>query len=184
MSNTPNSHQDDQFGRDNVETPTSHQNDPKQNRLDSKAAEVIRAVGGFNYIQTQYQLELAKVINGIENETDGNTDEANEYHINPILQNLLPQISIVEGNEAWRKAFCLVVAFIKRYKMNSTLATMKIEYDKVPKTTGYARSKEVDASFKSILDYADSAKEVTIKDKIKQFVNDVNQEFPDTHLDI
>lgn len=180
MTDTPTSQQDD-----HVETPTSHKNDPKQNRLDLEAAEVIRAAGGFNYIQTQYQLEIAKVINGAHNESDNNDEEnASELQINPILQNLLPQISIIEGNEAWKKAFCLVVAFIKRYKMNSTLATMKVEYENVPKTTGYARSKEVDASFKSILDYAESAKEVKTKDRIKQFVQDVNQEFPDAHLDI
>lgn len=180
MSDTPTSQQNDQ-----VETPTSHKNDPKQNRLDLEAAEVIRAAGGFNYLQTQYHLEIAKIINSMKKENENNEEEsASENQINPILENLLPQISIVEGNEAWKKALCLVVAFVKRYKMSSTLATMKIEYEQTPKTTGYAKSKEVDASFKSILDYAESAKEVKTKDRIKQFVQDVNQEFPDAHLDL
>lgn len=181
MIETPSSNPND-----NIETPTSHKNDPKQDRLDLKAAEVIRDAGGFNYIQTQYQLEIAKIINGANIENDENNDDENasEINIHPILQNLLPQISIVEGNEAWKKAFCLVVAFIKRYKMSSTLATMKIEYDQVPKTTGYAKSKEVDASFKSILEYAESANEIKIKDRIKQFVQDVNQQFPDANLNI
>lgn len=160
-------------------SPGSHQNDPKQHNLDQKTAQVIRECGGLNYIQSQYQLELAKAILS----TPVSSEEEETETLNPILRNLYPQISIVENNEAWEKALCLAVAYIKRYKMSSTLAAMKIEFDKVPKSTGYSRASEVDCSFQSILDFSKSLKEVSVKDRVDQFAQIVNEQFPEDPIE-
>ncbi|OHS96527.1 hypothetical protein TRFO_09916 [Tritrichomonas foetus] len=148
-------------------TPGSHENDVKQHRLDQEAAKVIEECGGINYIQSQYMLELTKEVVGNEK---------------PVLANLQPVITIPEENEAWSKALCLAVAYIKRYKMTSTLSSMKAEYDQVPHKTGYSRASEVEASFKSVLDFAESLRSVTSEDKIKQFTKEVNEAFPESNL--
>ena len=144
-------------------TPGSHEKDPKQHRLDLAAAKVIEECGGINYIQSQYMLQLSQEVVGSEN---------------PHFSNLQPHVEIPE-QEAWEKALCLAVAYIKRYKMGSTLQAMKNEYENVPKSTGYARASEVENAFKSILEFVDVLKTIKPEDRIRDFGKEIEQEFPE-----
>jgi hypothetical protein len=51
---------------------------------------------------------------------------------------------------AWSRCLCFVVAYLRRYKMDNTLQTMKAECPILPKNTGFQRASDLELFLRTI----------------------------------
>lgn len=86
------------------------------------------------------------------------------------LTSLHPQIKIQRDVDAWEEAICLVVAYLKRYRMKETAQTMRKEYSATPSHTGYKRGSEVDDIFDILFDLIERDIHVTFEEKVEDFI--------------
>ena len=105
-----------------------HGNDPKQDRLDDQTLAEVERVGGSNFIQASYFRYLCVATIGSDR---------------PKLASLQPEIKIGHS-ESWNQALRLVLAVLRRRKMDQTLSAIRHEYAECPRTTGYAHAADVD----------------------------------------
>ena len=109
--------------------------DLKQENLNDKVAEVVNQAGGPNYIQASYMKEICKLVVASTNEK---------------LDRVQPDVASFE-KESWDKAFKLCLAFLRRFRMDATISTIKQENPGTTKSTGYSRASEVDNEFQRLL---------------------------------
>lgn len=112
--------------------------DVKQAEIDAKTAAIIAENGGLNYLNANYIHNFAKSAIG-----------ANDA----ILARLQPDIDVDMNDPAWRQAICVALAFIKRYHLDETLDTMRLEFPEekgLPHKTGFTKSKDIEAFFDKI----------------------------------
>lgn len=86
------------------------------------------------------------------------------------LSALQPQVKVEPKEAAWEEAICLVVAYLKRYKMRETVQTMRLEYLPTPNHTGYKKGSEVDDIFESLFDLIDENLDETFEQKVEKFI--------------
>lgn len=86
------------------------------------------------------------------------------------LSSLEPQIKVEPKEDAWEEAICLVVAYLKRYKMKETVQTMRLEFTPTPNHTGYKKGSEVDDIFESLFDLIDENLDETFEQKVEKFI--------------
>ena len=106
--------------------------DAKQDKLNEDVRDAITKAGGQNYIQASYMRELCKAVLRSESET---------------LDALQPDV-IDSKEETWVKALKLSMAFLRRYKMDLTIATMRYEYRGCPRFRDHV---DVDKDFDSLI---------------------------------
>ena len=112
--------------------------DVKQAQIDAQTAEVVERNGGRNFLNANYIHLFAEKAIG-----------ANDA----ILARLQPDVQIDMEDPAWKQATCVALAFIKRYHLDETKETMKLEFPEekgLPSKTGFSKSKELDAFFEKI----------------------------------
>jgi hypothetical protein len=80
----------------------------------------------------------------------------------------------IGDSKAWVDALRLAIAFLKRYKMTDTVATLRMEAPNAPKQTGYGRASEVDAAFGDVLDVATALASFTIDDRVTTFAEELD----------
>lgn len=83
---------------------------------------------------------------------------------------------VIEDNEPWKEAFCLCLAYLKRYHMQETLECIKLECENTPTSTGYTRGSEVDTVFNTIFKTAIKRNDETFDDKVKKFAKNLKVE--------
>ena len=137
-----------------------HYDEVKQERLDEGTVKAVTKAGGTNFIQSEYIKEVAKVAIKSESAT---------------LTAVKPHVK-VHSTKAWNQALLLAVAFLKRYKMNQTIETLRTEYPETPKSTGYSRASEVEGSFNDLLALADDLKNVKFRERVEIFEQDIEDQ--------
>ncbi|OHT16783.1 hypothetical protein TRFO_41554 [Tritrichomonas foetus] len=135
-----------------------HVDEKKQVKLDEETENYIERVGGLNHFQAQFHAEVAQA--AINSEL-------------ALLQDLKPQIKDLK-RQAWKKAFCLSLAFIKRYKMRLTVDALKVEYDQIPKKTGFTHGHEVDSYFNVLLQISQNLENASFEELAEQYANELN----------
>ena len=131
-----------------------------QDRLDQQVVKAVSQAGGTNFIQSEYIKEVAKV--AIESDS-------------PSLTEVHPNVRIF-GTKAWNQAILIVLAFLKRYKMNQTVETIRMEHAMAPKSTGFSRASELDAAFSDLLALADDLRNVSFQERVSLFEQDIEDE--------
>lgn len=86
------------------------------------------------------------------------------------LSSLEPQIKVEPKEDAWEEAICLVVAYLKRYKMKETVQTMRLEFTPTPNHTGYKKGSEVDEIFDTLFDIIDRDFDMTFEQRVENFI--------------
>ncbi|EAY17675.1 hypothetical protein TVAG_169870 [Trichomonas vaginalis G3] len=127
--------------------------------LDRKVDRDIKNAGGNNVIQAKYIREIGKQIN---NATDAKIDR-------------LKSAPFVHDEEAWQKAFNLVVAYLRRYKMDITLSAIKDEGITVPKETGYQRASDVNGQFRRFDLISANLGALTFRDRVEALAKGVQE---------
>lgn len=145
-----------------------HLDDLKQNKLDEKVSQTVAEHGGLNYIQAKYVSQLCEVV--------VNNPELSEESANK-LRDLQPKVKsdLLSENELYRRALCISVAFIKRYKMVQTLDAIKREYSQTPKSTGFSKASELERTFEELFQTARDSKETTFNSKALAFEKKVSE---------
>lgn len=140
-----------------------HVDEKKQLKLDEETEKYIEEIGTPNHFQAQFHAEVAH---------DALNSEA------PILQELKPDIKDLKPT-AWKKAFYLSLAVLKRYKMKYTIDTIKEEYSNLPKSTGYSHGREVDEYFGKLFQISKDLANVTFEQRSNEFakfLEDANED--------
>lgn len=109
--------------------------DPKQEKLNKAVERDVRAAGGHNYIQARYGKEVCRAVL---------TCDSDKFDF------LLPDVNSSE-DKAWTVALKLSMAFLRRYKMDTTLTTIRMEQPAVPRHSGFSKASDVDATFARLL---------------------------------
>ena len=130
-----------------------HVDEKKQLNLDKETEKYIEEAGASNHFQAQYHAEVAEA--AINSEV-------------PALQDLKPEVKDLR-QKAWKKALCLSLAVLKRYKMKMTIETMKLEYSAIPKSTGYTHGREVDEYFGKLFDVSEDLKNITFEQRASEY---------------
>lgn len=140
-----------------------HIDNIRQEQLDDATMKAVAKAGADNYIQAKYIREVGVVANESKSKT------------------LAPYRTIpkVLENKAFTEAMMLVVAYLKRYKMNQTIEAMRTEYEKTPKTTGYSRASEVHAAFDDLLGIAEHLENVWFEQRVRTLEGEIQDTLPD-----
>lgn len=102
---------------------------PEQEKaLERELIESYKEKGGLNDIQSRYIYEIAKAITGSKNN---------------VFASLQPHVKRMD-NVIWEKCLCFCFAYLRRYKMDKTIQTMKLECSELPKSTGFGKVSELD----------------------------------------
>ena len=130
-----------------------HADEKKQIKLDEKTEEYIDEIGTPNHFQAQFHAEVASC--ALNSEA-------------PILQELKPDIKDLKRT-AWKKAFYLSLAVLKRYTMKYTIDTIKNEYNSIPKSTGYSHGRDVDEYFNQLFKISNELAKVSFEERSNEF---------------
>ena len=137
-----------------------HVDEKKQLKLDEETEKYIEEIGTPNHFQAQFHAEVAH---------DALNSEA------PILQELKPNIKDLK-QAAWKKAFYLSLAVLKRYKMSYTINTIKEEYSTIPKSTGYTHGREVDEYFNKLFQISKNLAKYSFEERSNEFAKFLENE--------
>lgn len=119
--------------------------------LDKKVEKAVSLAGGTNNLHARYVREISNQIS--------RSDE-------PSLDRLRSAVEI-PNDRSWQKAFNLCIAFLRRYKMESTLAAIKDEGAVPPRDTGYARSSDVNNQFREFKKISENLGVLTFRDRVE-----------------
>jgi len=131
--------------------------DRKQRELDQKTAEVIESNGGINFLYAEYLRKFAEVAVGGQE---------------PILSRLQPDIKINMDDPSWELGLRATLAFLKRYKMNETTATMRIEFPETPEKTGFAKRSNLDSFFDQIAETIEDVRKTPFQTQVDEFATE------------
>jgi hypothetical protein len=127
----------------------------------------VAAAGGVNHVQGGYYRHVAEFV----------MTEPAEF-----LESIKPVIRIGDS-KAWVDALRLAIAFLKRYKMADTVATLRVEAPNAPKQTGYGRASEVDSAFGGLLDVATDLASFAFDDRVTTFAEELDSSVADADQD-
>ena len=77
------------------------------------------------------------------------------------------------SNECWIKTLCYCLAYLRRYKMDLTLQTIKIECPKLPKSTGFSRTSDLDKFWRLLKKSANSLSNKDFNEWVIDFKEDL-----------
>jgi hypothetical protein len=117
----------------------------------------VTAAGGTNFVQSEWVKQVAGVVQADESGT---------------FLSIRSNVQIGEA-QVWQQALRLAMAFLKRYKMSQTLATVKIEYPECPKSTGFSRASEVEAAFRNLSLVVGELAELPFEERVAQFEHEI-----------
>lgn len=125
----------------------------KPKNLDRETKLAIVKCGGKNNCQARYFQELSSYV--VKSEIS-----AFEY--------LQPDLKI-KNSRAWGQALNLVNAYLKRYKMELTLKTMKKEFANNPKTTSYKNTSIIDSTFNNLISFSKDLSKMSFEERVHKF---------------
>ena len=134
--------------------------DVKQAEIDAKTAQIVTENGGANFLNANYIHLFAESAIGAQD---------------AILARLQPDVQVDMEDPAWRQAMCVALAFIKRYKLEETKETMKLEFPEekgLPTKTGFSKSKDLEAFFDKIARAIADMKQRSFERNVDLFVQE------------
>lgn len=134
-------------------------NDSKQEKFEQEINEAIIECGGQNNFQAKYFQEMCSCIVG------------NKQSIYETLQ---PYIKI-KKSKSWNQAMIFVSSYLKRYNMEISLKTMKIEYINSPKPTNYKNTSIIDTAFSNLINFSKDLSKMTFEERVQEFNNQFKQ---------
>lgn len=140
-----------------------HIDNIRQEQLDDATMKAVTKAGAGNYIQAKYIREVGNVA------AESKSTTLSVYRTTPK----------VLKNKAFSEALLLVVAYLKRYKMNQTIEAIRTEYMETPKTTGYARASEVQSAMDDLLEIARNLEDVQFEQRVRELEDDIQDTLPD-----
>jgi hypothetical protein len=106
-----------------------------QEKLNTETMETYYAKGGANDTQARYIAGIAQAVL-----VDGRD----------IFTPLKPRI-VDHDEQQWVKSICYCIAYLRKYKMEKTLQTIKAECQNLPKSTGFSRTSELGIFWQKLL---------------------------------
>ena len=106
-----------------------------QSSLNTQTLEVYYTKGGSNDAQARYLSGIAQAVLLDDRE---------------IFTPLKPRI-IDHDEQQWVKSICFCIAYLRKYKMDKTLQTIKAECQNLPKSTGFSKASELAAFWQKLL---------------------------------
>lgn len=131
----------------------------KQRKLDTAVSIEYQEKGCPNIIQSRFLKEIAKLVH---NENDPKLYSLMSY---PKQRDTL----------AWNKALCYCVAFLRRYKMEETLKTIRAEGGSIPKDTGFYKSSELEKFYKRLIITTYAIADKKFPQRLQEFNEDVRK---------
>lgn len=128
-------------------------NETKEN-IQIEVEKVIQESGGNNYLYCSYLKEISKLIY---------SSEDNKY--NKFKANIN-----IKDSPAWDQSFKLVIAFLKRYKMNYSLKTIQDEGINIPKSTGFTKASEVEKYFKELFIISNNLENKSFEERLEKII--------------
>ena len=109
--------------------------DQLQERLNTDTMEHYYSIGGANDAQARYIHGIAQAVM---------MDDRN------IFTPLKPRI-VDHEEEQWVKSMCFCIAYLRKYRMEQTIQTIKAECQKLPKSTGFGKASELEMFWRKLL---------------------------------
>lgn len=128
--------------------------DLKQQRLEEESQIAIEKAGGHNFLQAEFYRKFAERAIG--------NDE-------PILSRVQPDININMNNEAWRQAVCVTLAYLKRFKMEESIATLRTEFKDTPNKSGFSKKADLEEFFEDVANVIIDKKSQSLEKRVALF---------------
>lgn len=124
-----------------------------QMQLNQAVLAAFQNKGAANHTRAVFAKDLAKI------------------SIDPENSKLIPIQPRVKSMDsvAWSRCLCFVVAYLRRYKMEQTLKTMKVECPILPKNTGFQRASDLETFFGTIKNTAIIMADQTFDERVIEF---------------
>ena len=119
--------------------------------LDKKVDDAVRSAGGTNNLQARYVREIGKQVNISDD---------------PALDRVRSAVEIPD-DPSWQKAFNFCIAYLRRYKMDQTVLSIKDEGAIVPRETGYNRASDVTKQFREFEKISANLGVLTFRDRVE-----------------
>ncbi|EAX89621.1 hypothetical protein TVAG_257010 [Trichomonas vaginalis G3] len=129
----------------------------KQEKLNQETAKAVQSSGGINYLYAEY---IRKVANRVVQSEDS------------VVDRLQPNVHVDIKEEAWRQAICVTLAYLKRFKMEESIATMRTEFPETPAKSGYSKRSDLEAFFSETADIISEVKRKNFDKRVKAFADE------------
>ena len=131
----------------------------QQHKLDTAVIIQYQEKGCPNIVQSRFLKEIAKLVHKDNN---------------PRLFSLMSYPK-QRDTLAWNKALNFCVAFLRRYKMEETLKTIRAEGGNIPKETGFAKSSDLERFYKRLKITTIAISDKQFPQRLKEFNEDVRK---------
>lgn len=122
--------------------------------MNSEITKVMQRNGANSVLHARYIRELGKSLCSSKD---------------PVTLKYKPKLKIIDKDKAWDKALCLVVSYLRRYKMDSTLSSMRDEGATIPKDTGFQKASDVNNAFREFTSVYERLGAQTFRDRVEYF---------------
>lgn len=124
-------------------------------RLDFETSKALDKTGSINNLQASYYLEVSKAVMASKD---------------PVLYFVHPKIKI-QQNEQWKKSLIFVIRFLKKYKMEHTIDTIKTEFPNVNQMIDLKNTNQNSILMDEIMSIAEDLGERTFSSRVAEFFN-------------
>ena len=129
----------------------------KQEKLNEETAAAVLNSGGVNFLYAEY---IHKVLQHVVNSDD------------TVVERLQPNVRVDLTQEAWRQALCVVLAYLKRFKMDESIQTMRTEFPETPAKSGFAKKADLELFFSDTADIITQIKSTSFEKRVKLFADE------------
>ena len=129
----------------------------KQEKLNEDTAAAVQNSGGVNFLYAEY---IHKVLQHVVNSDD------------TVVERFQPNVRVDMQQEAWRQAICVVLAYLKRFKMDESIQTMRTEFPDTPSKSGFAKKADLEMFFTDIADVISQVKSTSFERRVKLFADE------------
>ena len=129
----------------------------KQLKLNEDTEEAVKSSGGVNFLYAEY---IHKILERVVNSDD------------TVVDRLQPNVRVNIREEAWRQAICVTLAYLKRFKMEESIATMRTEFPETPAKSGFAKKADLELFFSDIAGVISEMKDMKFDRRVKLFADE------------
>jgi len=123
-------------------------------KLTLEVSQIMEKKGANNYINCSFVREFAKTANTVDEK---------------LLQKYRSNLKIGE-EEAWLRSLSFVIAYLKRYKMNSTLLCIKEEKAVIPKSNLFAKASDIEKYYAKLIEQSKRLQCIRFRDRVNKIL--------------
>ena len=124
-------------------------------RLDFETSKALDKTGTINNLQAMYYSEVSKAVVSTKN---------------PVLHFVQPKIKI-QQNEQWKRSLIFVIRFLRKYKMEHTIETIKTEFPRMNQMFDLKNINQNPLLMDEIMSISDDLGERTFDFRVAEFFN-------------